>query len=411
MTSKYGIVALLASATCINAIDRMTLSSAAPFIINEFHLDPAIMGIALSAFFWPYALLQFPGGRLADRFGAKKVLAWAGLLWALATTSTGFARNITNVFVSRFFVGVGESPTIATCNKVIVDNFDSADRGKAVGWYQSSLRLGYAISPIFIAFLLAHWGWRTAFWVTGSGVLFWCILWYVLYKPKNVNIAQANAKQAIPWKQFLTNRATLALPIAKFCQDYTTYLLITWLPSYLVMSRGFSILKMGIFASLPWLAGFASQILVGYFSDWLITRGVSVSKARKGVQVGCQLCASSVIAVAYISDPMIAAYLLIFTVAVQAAAGGHFFTVVAEIAPPNMTGSLSGITNGVGAFAGVTAPIVTGIVVKSMGGFQLALALGGCMVLLSAFIIACVVPELKPIQLDTKQTVQQTTGS
>ncbi len=331
MNSKYGIVALLASATCINAIDRMTLSSAAPFIINEFNLNPAIMGIALSAFFWPYALLQFPAGRLADRFGAKKVLVWAGVLWSLATASTGFAQNIMNIFISRCFVGVGEAPTIATCNKVIVDNFDSKDRGKAVGWYQSSLRLGYALSPILISFLLAHWGWRTAFWVTGCGVLLWCVLWYRFYENKATVSKLENARHPVPWKLFLTNRATLALPVAKFCQDYTTYLLITWLPSYLVMSRGFSVLKMGVFASLPWLAGFASQILVGYFSDWLIKKGMSVSKARKGVQVGCQICASSVIAVAYINDPMSAAYLLIFTVAVQAAAGGHFFTVVAEL--------------------------------------------------------------------------------
>jgi ACS family glucarate transporter-like MFS transporter len=400
MNSKFATIALLSSVTCINAIDRMTLSITAPLIIQEFNLDPAIMGIALSAFFWPYALLQFPGGRLADKFGAKKILTYFGIIWSFATASTGFAQNIIHVFVSRFFVGVGESPTIATCNKVIVDNFDSKDRGKAVGWYQSSLRLGYAISPLLMAFVLARWGWRSAFWVTGTGVLLWCIIWHYLYQRHDTPNKRAYSKQPVPWKLFLSNKATIALPIAKFCQDYTTYLLITWLPSYLVMARGFSILKMGIFASLPWLAGFASQILIGYFSDWLIKNGVSVTRARKGVQMGCQFCAASVIAVAYIENPMIAAYLLIFTVAVQAAAGGHFFTVVAEIAPPDMVGALSGLTNGMGAFAGVLAPIITGIVVKSTGSFELALSIGGAMVIISALIIGFVLPELEPIQLN-----------
>ena len=57
---RLWIIFLLTAATFINALDRASLSVAAPVIIKELQLDPALMGIVLSAFFWPYALLNVP---------------------------------------------------------------------------------------------------------------------------------------------------------------------------------------------------------------------------------------------------------------------------------------------------------------------------------------------------------------
>lgn len=404
---KLGVILLLASGVFINGVDRTSISAATPYIIKEFNLDPAFMGIILSAFFWPYTLFQFPAGRMADVFGAKKVLGWSAVLWSAASAATGFAVNFLSMIACRLGVGIGEAAAIPTCNKVVVDNFESKERGMAVGWYQASLRLSYALTPLFMAVLLATWGWREAFIFTGLASLLWCVFWYFAYKDKfmgSANKKLSDSWRNVPWKQFLTNRCTLGLSLAKFCQDYLTYLFITWLPGYLVMERGFSIIKMGIFASLPWVAGCFTQIFIGYFSDWLIRKGVNVTKARKGVQVGCQLCAASVILVGYIQDPMTAVYLLIFSVGVQAGAGGHFFTMLTEAAPPKMAGSLSGIANTAGAFAGILSPIVTGYIVKTTGSFQMALAAGGVMVILAAITILFIIPELRPIQIGKIKT-------
>jgi ACS family glucarate transporter-like MFS transporter len=272
----------------------------------------------------------------------------------------------------------------------------------AVGWYQASLRFSYAMTPLLMAFLLARWGWRYAFYITGAGSLLWCLFWYYAYTDVAQASATAQARQSVPWKLFLLNRTTIGLCMTKFCMDYLTYLFITWLPGYLVIERGFSIIKMGIFASLPWLAGCFTQVMVGYFSDWLVRHGVNVTVARKSVQVGLQLCGATVIIAAFVHDAMIAAYLLIFCVGLQAGAGGHYFTMLTETAPRKMAGSLSGIANTCGAFAGILSPIVTGFIVKSTGGFKMALAVGGCMALGAAFTILFIIPELKPIELDER---------
>jgi sugar phosphate permease len=142
--------------------------------------------------------------------------------------------------------------------------------------------------------------------------------------------------------------------------------------------------------------------MMGYFSDWLVRKGIDVTVARKSVQVSLQLCAATVIIAGFVHDPMLAAYLLIFCVGVQAGAGGHYFTMLTETAPLKMAGSLAGIANTCGAFAGVLSPIVTGMIVKSTGGFKMALATGGCMALGAACTILFVIPELKPIELDVQ---------
>jgi len=120
------VILLLAGGVFINGSDRVSISSAAPMIIKAFRLDQVLMGIILSAFFWPYTLLQFPAGRLAGMFGAKKVLGWVGR--SAASAATGLASNLFTMVLCRVGVGTGEAAAIPTCNKVVVDNFDSKER-------------------------------------------------------------------------------------------------------------------------------------------------------------------------------------------------------------------------------------------------------------------------------------------
>jgi ACS family glucarate transporter-like MFS transporter len=232
--------------------------------------------------------------------------------------------------------------------------------------------------------------------------LLWCAFWYFGYKDvskQNDAPGAPPAEPPIPWRILLAQRGTIGLVLAKFFQDYLLYLFVTWIPTYLVMSRGFSIMKMGIYASLPWIAGFIAQPLVGYLSDALIKNGLSVTQARKRVQVGLQICAAAVMGVGFIDSPMIAIYLLTFAVAAESGAGGLIWAFVTEVSPKNAVGSVGGIMNAGGALAGIIAPIATGFIVKFTGSFRIALAIGGVSLLLAACSVLFVVPELKPMEI------------
>jgi ACS family glucarate transporter-like MFS transporter len=193
------------------------------------------------------------------------------------------------------------------------------------------------------------------------------------------------------------NRTVAGLILCKFFQDYLFYLFVTWLPGYLVLSRGFSILKMGWYASLPWIAGCIAQPLAGWVSDELIRRGVSITVSRKSIIVLMQLLAALVIAAGYARDAMTAVWILIFSVACESAATSILWTACADVGSANGAGLLAGVMNSAGALAGILAPIATGFLAKSSGSFQLPLLVGGCMVLCAAAAMLFIAGELKPI--------------
>jgi ACS family glucarate transporter-like MFS transporter len=406
---RIGVVALLTAGTFINSMDRASLSVAAPFIIKEFHISTVAMGVALSAFFWTYVIGNFPSGYLADRFGAKTVLGWCAVIWSIFSAITGFAQNVTHILLSRLGVGLGESAALPVTNKVIAGNFPSQERGTAIGVSLTGIRLGMAATPFLMAFLIVHWGWRVAFFGTGLGSLLWCVVWYFWFQDRSemrTREAVVPQRARIPWAQVFTNRAILGLLVVKFTQDFLQWLFLTWVPSYLVMERHFSIVKMGIYGSLPYATACVTQPFVGMCSDWLIRRGWSMNRARKTVQVILQLLSATVIMVGFVDDPMIAVFFLTLSIAAESNAAGHIWVIISEVIPPKMVGSVGGMINAVGSAAGIASPIITGLVVKLTGSFRLALTFGGCSILVASIFTIWVVPRLTLLALGKEAQTQ-----
>jgi len=398
---------LLTCGTFINSVDRASLSVAAPVIINDLHLDPAIMGIVLSAFFWPYALLNLPAGGLADKFGSKKVLGWSVVIWSVFSAVTGLARNFYTLLFARIGVGVGEAAAFPVVAKVVAGNFPSQERGTAVGIIWSGVRLGMAATPVLMAFLIQNVGWRSAFFITGLASLLWGVIWYFGFKDNEASDQPREIveKEPIPLKQLLSHRAMVGLMVTKFFQDYLLYMFLTWIPAYLVMERGFSIIKMGVYASLPWLAAFLVLPIIGWLSDHLLKSGMNVTKARKSVIIGLQIAAASVMGVGFIDDPIVAICLLTFSIAAESGTGCLIWTIMTELAPPKLAGSVAGIMNTAGAVAGILAPTITGLIVKFTGSFQLALLAGGAMMLIASLSVLVIIPKIKPIVLEKDSVI------
>lgn len=407
---RIKLVLLLFSAMFVMGLDRSSLGVAAPVVMKELNIDPAQMGIALSAFFWTYTMLNLPAGGLADKIGSKRVLGWAVAIWSLASAATGMMHTIAGIMAARLGVGVGEAAVFPVTTKIAAENIPAHERGTAIGWYQAGARLGYAATPIVMGFLVARYSWRMAFIITGIGSLLWCVVWYFWYREKGVaEPAETNKekpKVKIPWVQLLANRGALGLFVTKFCGDYLYYMFLTWVPSYLVMERGFSVLKMGIYASLPFFVAFITQPMMGYLSDWLIKKGFNNTVARKGVLVGAQACAATIMIVGFVDNPMIAIAILTLNIAAGSTIGGMMFTIASEVSPPGMAGTVTGSMNTVGAVAGILAPTITGVIVKMTGTFQLALAVSGCLLVVAACTVLFVIPAIKPMNVaaETKTT-------
>jgi len=401
--ARWWVIFLLFTGTFINAIDRASLSTAAPNIMAELGLDAGMMGLALSAFFWSYIIMNIPADGLADQYGAKRALGWAAGLWSLCSALTGAATQCLHVVLARIGVGVGEAASFPVNARIVTNRFPPEERGTAVGFYTSGLRLGFALTPILMAGLISTWSWRFAFYVTGIASLLWVVLWCFTYQETKTERAAAGAVPKIPWKELLANRTVLGLVLCKFFQDYLFYVFVTWLPAYLILDRGFTLMKMGWYASLPWMAGALAQPLMGWLSDQLIRRGISITVSRKTTIIAMQLLAASVVLAGYTPDAMTAVWLLTLSVACESASTSVLWATCTDVAPPSAAGSLAGLMNTAGGLAGVLAPLVTGFLLKLTGSFQQALLIASCMVVLAACSMWFIVGDLKPIPIRQKR--------
>lgn len=406
-TYRIKLIMVLFVCMVIMGLDRSSVSVAAPIMMEELGIAPSQMGLLLSAFFWTYTLCNIPAGRLADRFGAKKVLAGAAAIWSIASALTGCMSNLLGLMAARMGVGVGEAGVFPTMAKIAAEQFPGRERATATGCYLAGARLGYALTPVVIGFLIAQFNWRLAFIITGVGSLLFCMFWFFWYDEqkgrvfaKSVDAEIELEKQIVPWLKLLTNRNILGLFVAKFGANYLYFMFLTWIPSYLVMERGFSILEMGFYASLPFIVAFITQPLTGFISDFIIRRGFSKTLARKGVLVIAQALSATIIAVAFVDDPMIAILILTVNIAAASTIGGMMQTMASEIAPFGMAATVTGAMNTVGAIAGVLAPTLTGIIVEMTGSFQMALLVAGGLIVLAAVIILFVIQKIEPIRLN-----------
>lgn len=408
-TYRVKLIAVLFVCMVVMGLDRSSISVAAPVIMDELDIAPTQMGLLLSAFFWSYTICNIPAGRLADRFGAKKVLGGAAAIWSVASALTGGMPHLIGLMIARMGVGVGEAGVFPTMAKIAAEQFPGRERATATGCYLAGARLGYALTPVVIGFLIAQFNWRLAFIVTGVGSLLFCLFWFFWYDEnegrvigKSVESKVQMEKQPVPWLQLVTNRTILGLFVAKFGANYLYFMFLTWIPAYLVMERGVSVLEMGFYASLPFVVAFITQPLTGFISDFIIRKGFSKTIARKGVLVAAQALSATIIAVAFVEDPMIAMLILTINIAAASTIGGMMQTMASEVSPLGMSATVTGAMNTVGAIAGVLAPTVTGLIVEMTGSFQMALVVAGGLIAIAAAIILFVIQKIEPIKLNIK---------
>jgi MFS transporter, ACS family, D-galactonate transporter len=377
---RWSIVGLLFSASMINYMDRATVSMALPFISSDLGLGPAAKGGLLSAFFVSYALMQIPIGWCVDRFNLKWLYAGMFLLWSLAQGLSGFAASLTVLITFRVILGIGESIYLPGGTKIVSLLFPPESRGFPSGLFDFGSRTGLVLDGIIIPWMIVHYGWRRTLMLVGFSALLWLVPWMMIF-PSHLRAPKRtdDSRERISfWRgawALVSNRNLLGICLGFFCFDYYWYLLVNWLPDYLVTVRHLTILKAGLFASLPFFVFGVSEPLGGWIADWLTHRGVSETYARKGVLTVAFLTGLLLIPAARVESAN-AAILLIMGASLVGLASGNLMAILQDCAPPNEVGLWTGIENFAGNVAGSIAPITTGLLISWTGsyfpGFALA---------------------------------------
>jgi sugar phosphate permease len=388
---RWYVLLLISVMYLITYLDRVNISTAAPEISKEFGFDKVTMGFIFSAFVWAYALFQVPGGWLSDRFGARSVLTGVVAYWSIMTAATAAAFSSTSFIVVRFLFGVGEAGAFPGATRAMQLWYPQPERGLVQGVTHSASRLGAAIAPPIVVLIMSQFGWRAVFLICGAAGLVWSLWWSLSYRnlPEEhglvnraelerirglddtsaIKPAPVQKQTDVPWGTLVRSPNMWAIMCAYFTYVYCLWIFLSWLPSYLVEARHFTLLKVGLFASLPLFAGVIGDTVGGVATDWLLKKTGSAKIGRRVVAiVGLLGCAVCIVPAALTDDAYIAVYgltasmfFLEFTIgpswAVPMDTGGKY------------SGTVSGMMNMAGNFGGAISPIVFGFLAQG-GNWQ-----------------------------------------
>ena len=390
---RWWIVGLLFTASMINYMDRATLSIALPLISRDLALSPATKGVLLSAFFWSYALMQIPIGWCADRFNLRWIYAGAFALWSFAQGLTGFAGSLGALLVCRVVLGIGESIYLPGGTRIVSMMFKPEDRGLPSGLFDMGTRTGLVVDGILIPWLIVHYGWRSMFMIVGFSALVWLVPWLLIF-PARLGSRRSDAAlpapapaDAVPAgdRRTLTiNRNLVGVCLGFFCFDYYWYLLVTWLPDYLVTVRHLTLLKAGFFAAIPYFVFGISEPVGGWVADRLIHYGWNETRTRKGIVTAAFSAGLCLVPAAWVEGAGMAIALVIGGSFVGLATG-NLLVILQDCAPADQIGIWTGTQNFVGNIAGIIAPLATGLLISWTGSYLPAFALA-VVVLLSGLL-------------------------
>ncbi len=383
---RWYILLLISIMYLITYLDRVNISTAAPEIIKEFGFDKVTMGVIFSAFVWSYALFQVPGGWLSDRFGPRKVLAGVVAYWSLMTAATGLAGSAASFKIVRFLFGIGEAGAFPGATRAMQLWYPRSERGFVQGITHSASRLGAAMAPPIVLAIMLNFGWRAAFFVCGAIGMLWAIWWALSYRnlPEDhgmvnrtelehirgvdasgaINPPQIHKQMQVPWGVLLRSGNMWAVMCAYFTYVYCLWIFLSWLTTYLIEVRHFTLLKGGLLASLPLWAGVIGDTVGGLATDWLLRRTGSAKIARRSVAItGLLGCAVFITPAALTGDAITAVICLTISMFFLECTIGPSWAVPMDTGG-KYSGTVSGMMNMAGNFGGALSPIVFGLLAQ-----------------------------------------------
>jgi MFS family permease len=403
---QWCILALLTLSVNINFLDRGSISVAAPRLAIDLALSPSKLGILLSVFLWTYIPAQLLAGWLVDRYDVKWVFAGGFLIWSIATLACGWIHSLGILMALRMVLGVGEATSYPSYNKIIGSTFPEHQRGFANSVLDTGSKIGPGLGTLVGAMLIAHFGWRVLFYVLGVASLLWLGPW-LAWGP-HVKTPQIASTQRVKTLQILTKRQAWGTFLGHFCLNYAFYLLLAWLPTYLVMERHYSMKMMAIWGSVPYFGCAATSLLGGWLSDRWITRGASPTKVRLGFMGGGMLAAGITLPLAVLPNETAAMTFLVVSMLATGFFCSNIWAITQTLAGPVAVGRWAGIEGFLCNLSGILAPIATGVIVAKTGSFVLAFLSTSVFLIAGAGFYTFLVRKVEPVSWEREPSVLAT---
>ncbi|MGA8270542.1 MAG: MFS transporter [Candidatus Sulfotelmatobacter sp.] len=413
---RWRIAFLLSLGVLVNFFDRINLSVSRDALHDSFGLSLVAFGYLSSAFSWTYAVMQMPGGVLLDRWGVRRVGRISTLLWSLSSFAAAIAPGLGWFFGARLLLGVSESPTFPANAKALGYWFTREERGLATAITDASAKFSSAIGVPLIGLLLLYFGWRWSFAATGFISFTYFLLFYSIYRnpSEDPDLSQAERdfilrggaqqedstrnKSGSSLRYLLRQRKVYGLALGWGSYNYTFFLLLTWLPSYLSVSLHMDLFHSVFYTSVPWLFATVTDLLVGgWLVDALIQRGYDANLVRQTVLVTGMACGLTIFGAARAHTAAAALIWISLALGGLSATAPVAWTIPSLISPRESVGTLAGVVNLCGQISAISAPIITGYVVSASHSFATAFVTATVILLLGIVGYIFLLGRIEPI--------------
>ncbi|MBS0475342.1 MAG: MFS transporter [Proteobacteria bacterium] len=399
IAATRALVILLAVAVFINSLDRGNFSTASPLIKDQFKLTNYQIGLLMSAFFWTYVPGHFLTGWLSERISAYRTLTLGLLIWSVATLLTGFATGFAVLLVLRLLLGLGESAGWPASSKLLSMHVPPERLASANAVAGAGLMLGNGAGILIGGLVVAHFGWQALFLAFGAVSLLWLVPWLRLKRPAPLPPAagQVDHGPAPSFGAMLSRREMWGTALGHFCNNYPYFLVLSWLPLYLVKEQGYSLTAMAWLGGSVYFLSALFGVLGARFAEGWMARGADPSRVRKVMMMACLVVAlGTMLACALGSPAMAVAGLLAYSLA-NGLGAFSVFSIGQTLAGPRCAGKWVGIQNGVAGLSGVIGPLVTGWSIDVTGTYRAAFLIAAAVILAGMVCWGVVVRRVEPL--------------
>ncbi len=409
---RWLVCSLLFTAATVNYIDRQVIGVLKPVLQHDLGYNEIDYGNIVTAFQAAYAIGMLTMGRLMDRLGTRRGFSIAVGFWSLAAMAHALAATVTGFSVARFALGIGEAGMFPAAMKTVAEWFPKRERALATGIFNSGANIGALVCPLVVPWLAYHWGWRSAFIVTGALGGFWVLVWVLVYVPLVHNKRVSDAERAyitqgrevsttaIPWKALLPHRQTWAYALGKFLTDPFWWMYLFWIPDFLHKKHGLNLLQIGAPLVVIYLLSDLGSVAGGWLSSRLIARGFSVNRARKTALLVCALAVVPILFASRVESLWQAVLLVGLATAAHQGFSANLLTLPTDLFPTRAVGSAVGIGGMAGAIGGMFIAQAAGHILALTGSYTSLFACAACAYLLALGVIHALVPTLAPVTFE-----------
>ena len=417
---RWFVLFLISVITCINYLDRTSISVVSTFIEKDFGLNSVEMGIVFSCFSWSYLLFQLPSGWLLERLGPHVLYTISLLGWSVFTALISLANGVSSLMGFRLGMGMFEAPAFPANARIVTTWFPSKERGLAIGVYTAAEYVGLALLTPALFWIVGHFGWRDLFVIIGGLGIAMSMVWWFFYssptKSKRINETELSyiktgggsgdqIKDARKMKKsdmllLIKSRQLLGLYIGNFATTSVLTFFLTWFPHYLITEKHIELLSVGIYAALPFLAAIAGVLIGGSWSDWLLKKKYSMSVARKMPVIIGLLMTSTIMLANYTNNIDYVTAVMAIAFFGQGVGATVSVALLTELAPRELVGMTYGMLNIFGQTSAIVTPIVIGAIVQFTGSFSMAMGYIGIVAAIGIFSYTVIIGEPVRVKIE-----------